>query len=240
VAAISDSSPLILYAKINQLELLRALFAEVNIPFAVRDEILEPGPGQPDAVALATTPWIHPRAVVDRSMVRILLGQLDPGEAEVVALAIEVGGQIPVLVDDRRGRRLAKERGLQVFGSGGVLVLAKWSISQILVGFAGGALPSWRGGDGLERRPNPTANCETEHLVYQICGRSSSTCAARTRCGRGGQHGQPSCAIRPTTPWPAASSRSPTCPYGVFIRAKAPPCSCCGSRIRGVPAGGGG
>ena len=55
----------------------------------------------------------------------VLAEALDLGEAEVIALAIERGGFESVLLDDRDARRVARERGLAVAGSAGVLVLAK-------------------------------------------------------------------------------------------------------------------
>jgi predicted nucleic acid-binding protein len=101
------------------------LFDDIAIPLAVRDEILALGPGQPDAAAVTAAPWIQPRAVTDQSMVRTLLTRLGQGEAEALALAVEMGGDIPVLLDDRAARRMAAEHGLRIFGSAGVLVLAK-------------------------------------------------------------------------------------------------------------------
>jgi predicted nucleic acid-binding protein len=51
--------------------------------------------------------------------------QLGPGEAEVIALASELEGSVPVLLDDRKGRRIAREHHISVVGSVGVLILAK-------------------------------------------------------------------------------------------------------------------
>ena len=125
VSIVSNSSPLILYAKIGQLALLRSLFAEVVIPLAVRDEIMARGPAQLDAAEVARTPWIQSRALVSSDLLEVFLTRVDRGEAEVLALAVELGGEVPVLLDDLRARRVASERRLPVLGSAGVLVLAK-------------------------------------------------------------------------------------------------------------------
>ncbi len=53
-----------------------------------------------------------------------MLANLDPGEAEAVALAIEVKGH-EVLVDDLAARRFAAAIGLPVIGTVGLLVFAK-------------------------------------------------------------------------------------------------------------------
>jgi predicted nucleic acid-binding protein len=48
------------------------------------------------------------------------LRSLDQGEAEAIALAIATGAEL-VLLDERRGRRAARERQLNVAGTIGVL-----------------------------------------------------------------------------------------------------------------------
>jgi predicted nucleic acid-binding protein len=39
--AVSDASPLILFAKIERLSLLKHLFSEIIIPIQVRDEVIK-------------------------------------------------------------------------------------------------------------------------------------------------------------------------------------------------------
>ena len=63
-------------------------------------------------------------AVADRSLVSSLAGQLDMGEAEAVALAVEQRADL-LLVDERRGRAVAANLGLKVIGLLGVLLEAK-------------------------------------------------------------------------------------------------------------------
>jgi predicted nucleic acid-binding protein len=56
--------------------------------------------------------------------VRLLLQEIDIGEAEAVVLALENNIQ-DILIDEYRGRRLAEARGLAVIGTVGVLLQAK-------------------------------------------------------------------------------------------------------------------
>jgi predicted nucleic acid-binding protein len=49
--------------------------------------------------------------------------QLDPGETEAIALALEMP-RTALLVDDRRGRKAAEERGIFVVGTIAILDLA--------------------------------------------------------------------------------------------------------------------
>ncbi|HZS00761.1 MAG TPA: DUF3368 domain-containing protein [Chloroflexota bacterium] len=125
MVTISNSSPLILYASIGRLELLHRLFGELIVPASVYDEVVVKGAEKPGAAAVVASPWIRTRAAADRQMVGTLQQQVDPGEAEAIALAIEIGEQAVVLIDDRKGRRLARERDFEMVGSAGVLLLAK-------------------------------------------------------------------------------------------------------------------
>ncbi len=49
---------------------------------------------------------------------------MDAGEAEAIALAIEMQANL-LLLDERRGRAIAKQLGLTVTGLLGILVVAK-------------------------------------------------------------------------------------------------------------------
>ncbi|HKH43864.1 MAG TPA: DUF3368 domain-containing protein [Thermoanaerobaculia bacterium] len=62
--------------------------------------------------------------MTDTSLVRVLLADLDEGEAEVIALALELGAD-RVLLDDLDGRRLARRIGLTPVGTLGVLLAAR-------------------------------------------------------------------------------------------------------------------
>lgn len=53
-----------------------------------------------------------------------LLRDLDQGEAEAIALILEKRGDL-LLIDERRGRRVAQREGVRVIGLLGVLLEAK-------------------------------------------------------------------------------------------------------------------
>jgi predicted nucleic acid-binding protein len=60
----------------------------------------------------------------DQERVQELRGYLDPGEAEAIVLAIELRADL-LLVDERRGRRVASAAGLAITGLLGVIATAK-------------------------------------------------------------------------------------------------------------------
>jgi predicted nucleic acid-binding protein len=118
---VSDSSPVIALARIGRLELLPKLYQQVLIPASVYRELQHPHrrfPLDPDS-----WPWLVVRPVQDIGRVA-RLGQLDPGEAEAIILAVEVGADV-VLVDERKGRKAATDMGLRVLGVLGILAEAK-------------------------------------------------------------------------------------------------------------------
>jgi predicted nucleic acid-binding protein len=118
---VSDSSPVVALARIGRLELLPKLYQRVLIPTSVHRELTRPHrrfPLDPDS-----WPWLTVRAVQDPGRVQEL-GHLDPGEAEAIVLAIEVNADV-LLVDERKGRKVAAAMGLRVMGLLGILAEAK-------------------------------------------------------------------------------------------------------------------
>jgi len=121
---VSDASVLIGLSAINRLIILQSLFGELLIPEAVYREIVTAGKGRPGEHQVQAATWIRYQAVVNLSLSADLQGKLDDGEAEAITLAVEVGADI-LLMDERRGRQLAKSHGLRPLGTVGVLLRAR-------------------------------------------------------------------------------------------------------------------
>ncbi len=121
---ISNTSPLINLAWIGQLGLLRELYSEIDIPTAVWHEIVVEGAGQPGAKEVSTASWVNIRAVENQNLVLALHRELDPGESEAIALAIESKADL-LLMDERLGRQTAQYFGLNYTGLIGILIEAK-------------------------------------------------------------------------------------------------------------------
>lgn len=125
MAAVSDSSPLILYAGSGRLDLLGALFWHVFVPSSVWREVVVLGEGRVGAAEVRRARWIVQGDPGPREMAAALSG-LDAGEADAIRLAAEMGPEPAiVLLDDFHARRVARDLGLVVTGSGGLLVRAK-------------------------------------------------------------------------------------------------------------------
>ena len=87
---VSDASPLISLAATGYLEILKQLYEQVIIPEAVSQEITGSTPDLPGASEVQTLEWIIAQSVQDHVVVRALQGELDAGEAEAIALAVEL------------------------------------------------------------------------------------------------------------------------------------------------------
>lgn len=108
---VCDSSCLIALERIGHLDLLPALFHPVQAPPAVHQEF----GGSPE--------WLRVEAPADRALVTALGMLMGPGEAEAVALAAE--RELPIVLDDRQARAVARKLDLQILGTVAVLVRAK-------------------------------------------------------------------------------------------------------------------
>lgn len=119
---IADTSPLLALARVDALALLPALFARVWVPEVVVQECLAK-PLRADAQRIGQALDAGLLAVVADPPVRLALSGLDAGEQAAIELALQ--HEAVVLLDERRGRALARQQGVKVLGAIGVLLLAK-------------------------------------------------------------------------------------------------------------------
>jgi predicted nucleic acid-binding protein len=114
VIVISDTSVFTNLAAIGHLHLLQQLYERIFIPTAVYQE-LTVDPPVPGTVEVQTLQWLEVCSVSDRAMVEQLqnTAQLDPGESEAIALALEINADL-LLIDERRGRTEANRLGIRI------------------------------------------------------------------------------------------------------------------------------
>jgi predicted nucleic acid-binding protein len=118
-----NASPLIFLARIDRLSLLPELAAGVVVPTAVVREVLAGKEAHPELAALGETDWLHvePDGPLPEE---IAAWDLGAGEAQVLALAHRQPSYEAVL-DDQQARRCAREAGIPVVGTLGIVLRAK-------------------------------------------------------------------------------------------------------------------
>ena len=109
---VSDASCLILYSKIVDFLILKKVFKQITITESVSKEFNQPLPC-----------WVQVRNPVGDFHLR-LLNQLDYGEATSISLASEFENSL-LIIDELKGRKIAKELNINITGSLGILVAAK-------------------------------------------------------------------------------------------------------------------
>ena len=122
---VSDTTPIISLIKTKQLELLKNLFNEIIIPKAVFTELVSNNVFATEAETVRNCPYIRIKDVTEKRSVSILQEAtgLDAGESEAIIMAEELGADL-LLVDERKGRRVARQMGLPITGTLGILLQA--------------------------------------------------------------------------------------------------------------------
>lgn len=121
---IVNTAPLIFLSKLGRLELLRQGAATIFVPPTVLGELRSVPDVATAAVESVLGDWLIERACAQLALLEVVRQSIDPGEAEVIALALELGAD-DVVLDDLDARRFARRSGLQSIGTLGLLLAAK-------------------------------------------------------------------------------------------------------------------
>ncbi|MEQ1746350.1 MAG: DUF3368 domain-containing protein [Saprospiraceae bacterium] len=124
MVVVSDTSPISGLYRIGQLHLLKRLYQRVIIPNAVFEELLQLRDFGYDLTEVLEADWIEIKSPSSAHSVADLQKVLDSGEAEAIALAQEIHADV-LLIDEQKGRAVAKREGLRIIGLLGVLTEAK-------------------------------------------------------------------------------------------------------------------
>lgn len=114
---VSDAGPLHYLVLCGGIDVLPRLYGEIVIPEAVVDELT--AANTPEAIAK----WIKSRPAwlqVVSPAISLEAASLGKGERDAIALAQQLRADA-ILIDERVGRRAAREAGLLVIGTIGVL-----------------------------------------------------------------------------------------------------------------------
>ena len=120
---VSNSGPIISFARAYRLEILRRVLKEIIVPEAVYEEIVMNGENKPGAEEIGNEEWVKKERIKDRYEVEQLPSNLGIGEREAIVLSREL--RATLLIDDRSARKEAEKRGIVCFGSLRVLKEAK-------------------------------------------------------------------------------------------------------------------
>lgn len=126
--AVSNAGPLIALGKLGQLGLLLKLHSEILIPREVYDEVVTNGLrlGAPDARAvdfLVQQGYIRVVDITLPSPPPIWVQPIDVGELAVIVLAQQQSAD-RVLIDNAHARKAARQAGLSLKGTVGLLLEA--------------------------------------------------------------------------------------------------------------------
>ncbi len=140
MAIVCDTSPLSYLVLIGEVEVLHELYGEVWVPPAVEEELLHPeGPPEVRERIGLEPEWLKVKSISETSTSKTspsgdLLSELSGETAELVrdldwgeraAIQLAMGSETSLLViDERDGRRVAKELSIPITGTIGVLDLA--------------------------------------------------------------------------------------------------------------------
>jgi predicted nucleic acid-binding protein len=116
---VADTSPIRYLVLIDEIEVLPFLFGHVIIPDIVLKELQDAG--TPEVVRLwiaRSHDWLEIRPLVPIVLPEVSV--LDAGESAAIQLAIHLGANA-VLIDEARGRRIAKSLHLEVRGTLGII-----------------------------------------------------------------------------------------------------------------------
>lgn len=123
---ITDTGPLIIYARTKKLEILLGATKQVIVTETVRTECVlrDSKPGAQEILKALEDGRLH--LVDDVFLDAVAKARLDPGEASAIGYAVSRGpAYASLLIDEKRGRTVAQKLGLKVIGSAGLLAAAK-------------------------------------------------------------------------------------------------------------------
>ena len=106
---VSDSGPILSFARASRLDFLQQICPKIISPDAVYEDIVKRGVRKRGAEEVKTASWIERRAVTHRRLMEALPRRLHLGEREAIALARELHAVL--LIDEHMAR---KEAILQV------------------------------------------------------------------------------------------------------------------------------
>lgn len=122
---VSDTTPIISLVKIKRLDLLEKLFGKVFIPDAVFKELTTNKTFKQEAEVVKESLFLKVEPIKNKQALEILQATsgLDDGESEAIILAEEQDSDA-LIIDERKGRKIARKLGIKITGTLGIFVQA--------------------------------------------------------------------------------------------------------------------
>jgi len=122
---VADTGPLIALALVNLLPRAAEFLGEIHVPKTVLAEAVQDisKPGAQIIQHAFQQGFIIQHTVTLTAQYQEILALLDLGEIEAFILAEQLNAHL--LIDEKRGRRVAKERGIKITGTAATLIKAK-------------------------------------------------------------------------------------------------------------------
>ena len=117
---IADSSTLITLLDTNNFSLLFELFEEIIISDAVYSEITQKFYHKEKIDSYISSKRLKLSSVKHNEMYEMLIKRLDKGESESIALAKKL--KFPLIIDERKGRKIAKSLEIKIIGFVGIIL----------------------------------------------------------------------------------------------------------------------
>lgn len=121
---VSNTSPIILLAKIGQLDILVQLYDEIIVPASVLGELQAKHGSEIKQIESFFQIGKFQNREATWEYLNQVPSALGSGEQEAIALAVEHKADL-VILDDQEGRRIARQKSLVVTGTIGVLIEAR-------------------------------------------------------------------------------------------------------------------
>lgn len=110
---ISNTTTILILSKLDKLYLLKDVYQTIVISKEVNKEL-----------NISLPSWITVKSVKDNNLTKVLSGIVDIGEASTIALGLENPNSM-LIIDDLKGRKLAKKFDLQLTGLLGIAIKFK-------------------------------------------------------------------------------------------------------------------
>lgn len=121
---ISDTSPISNLLIIDKLEILHQVVGNIVIPPSVFNEVAALDGFNISTESFKNATWVEQQTPENDKFVNHLLMEIDLGEAEAIALAVQLNADY-VIMDEKIGRSVAQKYDIKTIGLLGILIRAK-------------------------------------------------------------------------------------------------------------------